>query len=50
MHNEKGGFFGKGNNAGKHGRQQEKRKSRHEMNCWHKRNHGHEFTGAEWDG
>ena len=44
---EKAGFFGKGNNAGKKRRQQEKRKTNYEMDRLNKRSHRHESTGAE---
>lgn len=42
-----GGFLGKDDNAEKNKRQQEKRKTRYEMDWLHNRSHRHKSTGAE---
>lgn len=47
VHHEKAGLFGKDNTAGKHRRQQGRRKTKCETDGLHKRSQRHESTGAE---
>lgn len=46
-HHGKVRFFEKDNSAGKNRRQQQKKKSKYEMDWLHKRSHGHQSMGAE---